>query len=52
LSKFRRSRSRSQYFPGEESAGELLDLSLLDAVRRNGHGHRKYTRTLKERLHD
>jgi len=37
--------------PGEESAGELLDLPLLDAVRRNGRGRRKYTRTIKERLH-
>ena len=37
--------------PGEESAGELLDLPLLDAVRRNGRGRRKYTRALKERLH-
>jgi hypothetical protein len=37
--------------PGEEPAGEFLDLPLLDAVRRNGRGRRKYTRTIKERLH-
>ena len=36
---------------GEEPTGKLLDLPLLDAVRRNGRGRRKYTRTIRERLH-